>query len=179
MWWSRRISANLHLADLRTYTNNINAAELVWLFDQLMDHGNDSYAAWQTLYATTEQLDQIEVELLRQLVEYGKCRTRDLIVYFLIAFSPSTQRTSWVCVPPKSVPEWRRPPIGLWLFRLWCSEVLRCFSFPDFSNRSPVPKRTRTKMNCWRILSPAMECLISWLCWFDRFFRANFRQYVS
>ena len=50
-----------------------------------MDHGNDSYAAWQTLYATTEQLDQIEVELLRQLTEYGKCLLLDLVAYFLIA----------------------------------------------------------------------------------------------
>ena len=59
-----------------------------------MDHGDDSIAAWQSLYATAEQLDQIEVDLMRQLAEYGKCRTRDLIVYFLIAFVPSTQRTS-------------------------------------------------------------------------------------
>ena len=35
----------------------------------------------KVLYATAEQLDQIEVELLRQLAECGKCRTRDLIFY--------------------------------------------------------------------------------------------------
>ena len=59
-----------------------------------MDYGDDWFEAWQSLYATAEQLDQIEVELLRQLTEYGKCRTHDFVACYLIAFIPSAQLTS-------------------------------------------------------------------------------------
>ena len=81
-----QVESPISYQDLEELQTNTNAAQQVQLFDQLMDHGDDSFAVWQKLYPTAGHLDQIEVELMGKLTEYGKCLPLDLVAYFLIAF---------------------------------------------------------------------------------------------